>query len=102
MSGKGNLRITVVGTDTDDLTRIAQGITSLGIEIDDEDLVHREYFRPYALFGPRDEEGASPVSHSIDPRRDWRGSLRRLVTAPSAIVVFDCLVGSSDGIDDWW
>jgi Lrp/AsnC family leucine-responsive transcriptional regulator len=62
MSGKGDLRITVVGTDTDDLTRIAQGITSLGIEIDDEDLVHREYFRPYALFGPRDEEGASPVT----------------------------------------
>lgn len=62
MSGKGDLRITVVGTDTDDLTRIAQGITSLGIEIDDEDLVHREYFHPYAPFGPRDEEGTSPVT----------------------------------------
>ena len=62
MSGKGDLRITVVGTDTDDLTRIAQGITSLGIEIDDEDLVHKEYFRPYAPFGPRDEAGASPVT----------------------------------------
>lgn len=62
MSGKGDLRITVVGTDTDDLTRIAQGIISLGIEIDDEDLIHREYFRPYAPFGPRDEEVASPVT----------------------------------------
>mgnify|MGYP002760262753 FL=1 len=62
MSGKGDLRITVVGTDTDDLTRIAQGIISLGIEIDDEDLVHREYFRPYAPFGPRDKEVASPVT----------------------------------------
>lgn len=62
MSGKGDLRITVVGTDTDDLTRIAQGITSLGIEIDDEDLIHREYFHPYAPFGPRDEEAASPVT----------------------------------------
>ncbi|AFK17815.1 winged helix-turn-helix transcriptional regulator [Haloferax mediterranei ATCC 33500] len=62
MSGKGDLRITVVGTDTDDLTRIAQGITSLGIEINDEDLVHREYFRPYAPFGPRDEKLASPVA----------------------------------------
>ncbi|MFC6732397.1 Lrp/AsnC family transcriptional regulator [Haladaptatus sp. DYSN1] len=62
MSGKGDLRITVVGMDTDDLTRIAQGITSLGIEIDDEDLVHREYFRPYASFGPRDEKLASPVT----------------------------------------
>ena len=62
MSGKGDLRITVVGSDTDDLTRIAQGITSLGIEIDDEDLIHQEYFRPYAPFGPQDEELASPVT----------------------------------------
>lgn len=62
MSGKGDLRITVIGTDTDDLTRIAQDITSLGIEIDDEDLVHREYFRPYAPFGPRDEGLISPVT----------------------------------------
>jgi Lrp/AsnC family leucine-responsive transcriptional regulator len=62
MSGKGDLRITVVGEDTEDLTRIAQGITSLGVEIDDEDLVHREYFRPYAPFGPRDEELGSPVT----------------------------------------
>ncbi|MBP1987898.1 Lrp/AsnC family transcriptional regulator [Halolamina salifodinae] len=61
MSGKGDLRITVVGDDTDDLTRIAQDITSLGIEIDDEDLIHREYFRPYAPFGPRDEV-VSPVT----------------------------------------
>lgn len=62
MSGKGDLRITVVGSDTDALTRIAQAITSLGIEIDDEDLVHREYYRPYAPFGPRDETTASPVT----------------------------------------
>lgn len=62
MSGRGDLRITVVGADTDDLTRIAQGITSLGIEIDDEDLIHREYFRAYAPFGPRDEASASPVT----------------------------------------
>lgn len=62
MSGKGNLRIKAVGTDTDDLTRIAQDITALGIEIDNEDLIHREYFRPYAQFGPRDQEPISPVT----------------------------------------
>lgn len=62
MSGKGNLRIKAVGTDTDDLTRIAQDITALGIEIDNEDLIHREYFQPYARFGPRDQEPISPVT----------------------------------------
>jgi len=62
LSGRGDLRVTVVGTDTDDLTTIAQGINSLGVEIDDEDLVHREYFQPYAPFGPRDETVGSPVT----------------------------------------
>lgn len=61
MSGRGDLRITVIGTDTDDLSRIAQAITTLGITIDDEDLVHREYVRPYAPFGPREETVGSPV-----------------------------------------
>lgn len=62
MTGKGNLRIKAVGEDTDDLTRIAQDITALGIEINDEDLIHREFFRPYAQFGPREEEPISPVT----------------------------------------
>lgn len=62
MSGKGDLRIEVIGTDTGDLTRIAQALTALGIEIDDEDLIHREYFRPYAPFGPRGEDPVSPVT----------------------------------------
>ncbi|SIS15647.1 Lrp/AsnC family transcriptional regulator [Natronorubrum thiooxidans] len=62
MTGKGNLRIKAIGKDTDDLTRIAQDITALGIEIDDEGLIHREYFRPYAQFGPREEEPISPVT----------------------------------------
>ncbi|WP_265108219.1 Lrp/AsnC family transcriptional regulator [Halosolutus halophilus] len=62
MTGKGDLGIKAVGTDTDDLTRIAQDITTLGIEIDDEALIHREYFRPYAQFGPREREPISPVT----------------------------------------
>ncbi|AFO56267.1 MULTISPECIES: Lrp/AsnC family transcriptional regulator [Natrinema] len=62
MTGKGDLQVKVIGTDTDDLTRIAQDITALGIEINDEGLVHREYFRPYAQFGPREKEPISPVT----------------------------------------
>lgn len=62
MTGRGDLRIKAVGTDTDELTRIAQDITDLGIEIDDEALIHREYFRPYAQFGSTEEEATSPVT----------------------------------------
>lgn len=62
MSGKGDIAVKVIGTDTEELTQIAQSISSLGVEIDDEDLVYREYFRPYAPFGPRDEQPITPVT----------------------------------------
>lgn len=62
MSGKGDLAVKVIGTDTGELSQIAQSISSLGVEIDDEDLVYREYFRPYAPFGPRDEEPVTPIT----------------------------------------
>lgn len=61
LSGKGDLAVKVVGTDTEELTQIAQSISSLGVEIDDEGLIYREYFRPYAPFGPRNEKTVSPV-----------------------------------------
>ncbi len=54
-SGRGNLQIKAVGADTDDLGRIAREIADLGIEIEDEDLIQREYFRPYGPFGPEEE-----------------------------------------------
>lgn len=55
MSGRGNLHVTAVGTDTDDVTRIARELSNLGVDIEDEALVQREYFHPYHPFGP--EEG---------------------------------------------
>lgn len=52
MSGRENLQITAVGNDTNDITRIAREISELGIDIQDEALVQREYFHPYHPFGP--------------------------------------------------
>lgn len=66
MTGRGDLRVKAVGTDQDDLMRIAQDITALGVEINDEDLLHREYFRPYARFGPDDRGDVSPVTGVAD------------------------------------
>lgn len=54
-TGRGNLQVKAVGTDTDDLERIAREIDDLGIEIEDEDLIQDEFFRPYGPFGPEDE-----------------------------------------------
>lgn len=58
MSGREDLRIKAVGSDTNDITRIARAITNLGIDIEDEDFIQREHFHPYHQFGPgmeRDE-----------------------------------------------
>ncbi len=56
-TGRGNLRIKAVGEDMTDLTRIAQQINRLGLEIEDEDLLQEEYFTPYEPFGPDGERG---------------------------------------------
>ena len=53
-TGRGNLQIKAVGEDPSDLNRIAEQITKLGLEIEDEDLVQREYTSPYQPFGPDD------------------------------------------------
>jgi len=66
MTGRGDLRVKAVGEDMDDLMRIAQDITALGVEIEDEDLLHREYFRPYAPFGPEERDAVSPVTGVAD------------------------------------
>ncbi len=54
MAGRGNVRVTAVGNDMDDITRIARAISTLGVEIEDEKFVQREYYQPYQHFGPND------------------------------------------------
>lgn len=54
MTGQEDLRVKAVGKGTEDLTRIAHAITELGIDIEDEELIQREYFQPYQPYGPED------------------------------------------------
>lgn len=58
MSGRRNLHIEAVGDDKAAITRIARDLSNLGIEIEDEALVQRDYHHPYQPFGP----DASPTS----------------------------------------
>lgn len=62
MTGQEDLQITVVGNNTNDIRRMAQEISALGVEIEDEDLLHREHFQPYASFGPETEQNQSPIT----------------------------------------
>jgi DNA-binding Lrp family transcriptional regulator len=52
MTGHTDLRITAVGSDTDEITQIARAITDLGIDIEEEDIVRREHVSPYSRYGP--------------------------------------------------
>jgi len=50
MTGHENIHIEVLGTDGDDLSRIGQELDSLGLAIEDEDLIRNEYENPYEGF----------------------------------------------------
>ncbi len=64
MTGRRNLHVLAVGTDTQDLRRIAREIATLGIDIEDEDLLQTEHFQAYRPFGP-DDETPKPLSDYI-------------------------------------
>lgn len=64
MTGRRNLHVLAVGSDTQDLRRIAREIASLGIDIEDEDLLQSEHQQAYQPFGPGDEP-PQPLSDYI-------------------------------------
>lgn len=66
MTGHGDIQVQAIGADTDDIARIARDIRTLGADIEDEDLVHREHFRPYDPFGPSEEYEQSSVRGVAD------------------------------------
>jgi len=59
MTGRRNLHVLAVGDDARDLKRVARGLSQLGIEIEDEDLIEDELFDTYAPFHP-DETDSGP------------------------------------------
>lgn len=70
MTGTEDLQVTVVGKDTHDVRRIAREISTLGVRVGDEDLLHREHFRPYAPFGPEESAPEEPVTGVADISED--------------------------------
>jgi len=65
MTGRRNLHVLAIGEDIHDLRRIARAISSLGIEIEDEDLVQSETSLPYAPYGPDKRERHKTLSDFI-------------------------------------
>ena len=65
MAGQRNIHVTVVGDDLTDLTRISRAVEALGVEIEDEDLVHSHHHRPYHRYGPEDSPQTSSLTDFI-------------------------------------
>lgn len=62
MRGRRNLHVEAIGEDKTDITRIARDLSTLGLEIEDEALLQRNYHHPYEPFGP-DQAIAPSVSN---------------------------------------
>lgn len=52
MTGRENIHIEGVGTDAEDITRIAMKLDSLGLDVVSEGLVRNDYSKPFAEFHP--------------------------------------------------
>lgn len=52
MKGRRNLHVTAVGDDMQELNRVANDISSIGLEIEEENLLQSEQIRPYHKFSP--------------------------------------------------
>lgn len=62
MLGRPDLQVVAVGENTKDLRQIAEALSELDIEIEDEELVQTELHSPYQQFGPT----ATDKSGTID------------------------------------
>jgi DNA-binding Lrp family transcriptional regulator len=50
MTGTGNVHVSAVGRDSDDLSRIGRDLDDLGLEVTDEDIIRNEHAGPFAGF----------------------------------------------------
>lgn len=74
MSGRRNLHIEAIGDDKADITRIARDLSNLGLEIEDESLVQRDYHSPYEPFGP--DSTLSPTVSNLTNLRELAGDAK--------------------------
>lgn len=52
MCGAGNIHVTTVGENAEELSRVTQDVSELGLTVEDEHLLQYEEHRPYHAFGP--------------------------------------------------
>lgn len=74
MSGRQNLHVEAIGEDKQEITRIGRDLSNLGLEIQDEALVQRDYHHPYQPFGP--DSALSPSVGNLMNLQELAGDAR--------------------------
>ncbi|MFB6078177.1 MAG: TrkA C-terminal domain-containing protein [Halarchaeum sp.] len=62
LTGRHNIHVVAVGADTDELTAVARRLTELGLEVEDEHILHMEDTVPFDEFGPETERRNTPMT----------------------------------------
>lgn len=68
MTGRENIEVTAVAPKHDDVTRVAQTLDELGLQVESEELIRHHYFRPFNHFGTEsvvDDEGEADADHEL-------------------------------------
>ncbi|MFB6166334.1 MAG: TrkA C-terminal domain-containing protein [Haloarculaceae archaeon] len=62
LTGQQNVHVVVVGATTDELTAVVRNVAELGLNVEDEHLLHRETTVPFEQFGPADRQRNAPMT----------------------------------------
>lgn len=65
MTGHNNIEVVAVAPHNDDITRVACELDDMGVEIESEELIRHQYFRPFNHFGAADVSDDSDGTHMV-------------------------------------
>lgn len=65
MSGRENIEVIAIAPTHDDLTATAQSLHELGLDVENEELIRRHYYRPFNHFGTEDVSGDTDGGHEL-------------------------------------
>lgn len=62
LTGRQNIHVNIVGESTSELTAITRHLAELGLDVEDEHILHMEETVPFDRFGPGEEPRNSPMT----------------------------------------
>jgi len=66
MKGRSNLHVTAVGDDMQELNRVANDLSAIGLEIEEENLLQSEQLLPYHKFGPAESQDGHTIADFME------------------------------------